>query len=70
MMENPAPWSIKSGVGIISGWVCEAEELAVRFDAGPQKVVPSGLNQLLWSPPTHLSLPGGMQCIGNTGEDR
>ena len=41
-LENPVPWSTKSGVGIISGWVCEAEELTARFDSGPQKVVPYG----------------------------
>ena len=41
-LENPVSGAIKSGVGLISGWVCEAEELEVSFDGGPRKFVPYG----------------------------
>ena len=41
-LENPAPGALKSGVGVISGWVCDAEELEVSFDGGPRKFVPYG----------------------------
>ena len=37
-LENPAPGSIKSGVGVISGWVCEADELEVSFNGGTLSV--------------------------------
>ena len=39
-LENPVPGAIKSGVGIVSGWVCDAEDLRVSFDGGPQTFVP------------------------------
>ena len=41
-LENPAPGAIKSGVGLISGWVCDAEALEVSFDGGPRTFVPYG----------------------------
>ena len=41
-LENPAPGALKSGVGVISGWVCDAEELEVSFDGGPRTFVPYG----------------------------
>ena len=34
-LENPPPGSSQSGVGIISGWVCEAERIDVVFNPGP-----------------------------------
>ena len=33
-LENPRPGSAKSGVGVISGWVCEADTVVVDIDAG------------------------------------
>ena len=45
-LENPAPGSIKSGVGVISGWICDAEELEVSFDGGPRKFVPYGSERI------------------------
>ncbi len=30
-LENPAPHSFQSGIGIISGWVCEADEIVIEF---------------------------------------
>ncbi len=41
-LENPAPGALKSGVGIISGWVCDAEELEVSFDGSARLFVPYG----------------------------
>lgn len=41
-LENPAPHSGKTGVGLLSGWVCEANRLEVSFDGGPRKFVPYG----------------------------
>ena len=41
-LENPAPGALKRGVGVISGWVCDAEELEVSFDGGPRTFVPYG----------------------------
>ena len=33
-LENPAPGSYQSGIGIISGWVCEADLIEVTFENG------------------------------------
>ncbi len=32
VLENPRPGSYQSGVGVISGWVCEAEKIEVIFN--------------------------------------
>ena len=34
VLENPAPNGHYSGIGVISGWKCDAGELTVRFDGG------------------------------------
>ena len=34
VLENPAPGSFQSGLGIISGWVCEADIIEVQFNDG------------------------------------
>ncbi len=31
-LENPAPNSFQSGIGVISGWVCNAQRIEVEFD--------------------------------------
>ena len=31
-MENPAPGSFQSGLGVISGWVCEADTVEIVFE--------------------------------------
>ena len=41
-LENPVPQSVKSGVSVVSGWICDAEELEVSFDGGPRQFVPYG----------------------------
>ena len=35
VLENPKPGSFQSGLGIISGWVCDASRIGVRFNGGP-----------------------------------
>ncbi len=36
-LENPSPNSFQSGVGVLSGWVCEAEEVEIMLgDLAPQ----------------------------------
>ncbi len=32
VLENPGPGSYQSGVGVISGWVCEAEKIEIVFN--------------------------------------
>ena len=34
ILENPPPGSFQSGVGVISGWVCEAEQIDIVFNPG------------------------------------
>jgi len=34
-LENPASGSTQSGIGLISGWVCEAEKVEVAITDGP-----------------------------------
>ena len=36
VFENPPPGSFQSGVGVISGWVCEAERIDVVFNPGTE----------------------------------
>ena len=39
-LENPSPYSFQSGIGVISGWVCEAEEVEITLgDLPPQLAV-------------------------------
>ena len=37
VLENPQPGSFQSGVGVISGWVCEAEQVDIVFNPGTTK---------------------------------
>ena len=41
-LENPSSGALKSGVGVISGWICDADELEVSFDGGQRTFVPYG----------------------------
>ncbi len=34
-LDIPAPRSTLSGIGVVSGWKCDAGDLTVRFDGGP-----------------------------------
>ena len=43
VFENPQPGSFQSGVGVISGWVCEAERIDIVFNTpAPPKKRPGG----------------------------
>ena len=35
VFENPRPASYQSGIGVISGWVCAAEEVVIEIDGQP-----------------------------------
>ena len=35
-LENPQPGSFQSGIGVISGWACEAQTIEISFDGGPR----------------------------------
>ena len=35
-LENPGPNSFQSGIGVISGWVCEADEVIIALNGVPQ----------------------------------
>lgn len=41
-LENPGPSSRQSGVGTISGWKCDAGDLALSIDGGPSATVAYG----------------------------
>ena len=36
-LENPGPHSFQSGIGVISGWVCAAEEVEIVLNGEPQE---------------------------------
>ena len=36
ILENPSPGTFQSGVGVISGWTCDAETIEISFDGGPR----------------------------------
>ncbi len=42
VLENPQPGSAQSGIGVISGWVCDASVVTVRIDGGPPIVTAYG----------------------------
>ena len=39
VLENPRSGSIQSGLGVVSGWVCEAEQIELEVAHGPTGVV-------------------------------
>ena len=41
-LENPQQGQVKSGVSVISGWICSASQLRVKIDSGPFQFVPYG----------------------------
>ena len=42
VLEHPQPGSVQSGIGMLSGWKCEAGTITVRFDGGPPMPIPHG----------------------------
>lgn len=45
VLENPAPDSRQSGIGVVSGWKCEAGELSLSFDGMPSSRVAYGTSR-------------------------
>ena len=41
-LENPGPDSFQSGVGVLSGWVCEADTVEIEIDTLPAQVAAYG----------------------------
>ena len=41
-LENPQPGSYQSGLGLISGWVCEAGRIEIEFNGDPSTRQPAG----------------------------
>jgi len=35
-IENPAPQSVQSGIGLLSGWACVADRVELSIDGGPR----------------------------------
>ena len=35
-LENPGPNSFQSGIGVLSGWACEGEEVVIELNGAPQ----------------------------------
>ena len=64
-LENPAPGALKSGVGVISGWVCDAEELEVSFDGGGGPSYPTGRSGLIRLESVGI-VTTGSGCCGTT----
>ncbi len=42
VLENPAPNSLQSGIGVVSGWKCAATRIEVIFDSGAPILVAYG----------------------------
>ena len=45
-LENPGPSAFQSGIGILSGWVCEAAEVEIAIGALPVQVAAYGTERL------------------------
>ena len=45
-LENPGPNSFQSGVGVLSGWVCEAEEVVIAIGTLAPQVAAYGTERL------------------------
>ena len=54
MLESPAPGATLSGIGFISGWKCDGQQITVRIDDGPPLPVLYGNERL----DTHVSRGG------------
>ena len=44
-LENPQPDSFQSGIGLISGWACNAQTIEIRFNGGPPQKVAYGTSR-------------------------
>ena len=41
-LESPQPGSFESGIGLIRGWVCDANTIELQIDDGPRRKAPYG----------------------------
>ncbi|MEP7085505.1 MAG: hypothetical protein ABI854_12260, partial [Betaproteobacteria bacterium] len=41
-LENPQPSAIESGIGVVSGWNCQATAITIQIDDTPPVVAPYG----------------------------
>ena len=46
MLENPGPNSFQSGIGVISGWVCEADMVEIAIGAFASQAAAYGTERL------------------------
>ena len=46
VLENPGPNSFQSGVGVLSGWVCDADEVEIAIGELPRQVAAYGTERL------------------------
>lgn len=42
VLENPPQASFQSGLGVVSGWVCDAQQVTLRIDGGPAEAAAYG----------------------------
>ena len=45
-LENPGPESFQSGIGVLSGWVCDAEEIEIEIGDAERHVAAYGTERL------------------------
>ena len=45
-LETPGPYSFQSGIGVISGWVCEAEEVEITLGTLPPQMAAYGTERV------------------------
>ena len=46
ILENPGPGSFQSGIGVLSGWVCDADRVEIVLDSLPSQVAAYGTERL------------------------
>ena len=48
-LENPQPASFQSGIGVISGWACEARKILIELDGTPLQAAYGTVREDTWS---------------------
>ena len=64
-LENPGPNSFQSGVGLISGWVCDAEAVEITIEQADGTVLRQAAAYGTERPDTE-TLPSGEPLCGDT----
>ena len=75
VLENPASGSFQSGIGLISGWVCDAQTITIRFDDGPPQEAaygtsPGGYSGGVWRHGQRLWLTLQLESAGRRAPHR